>query len=160
MEQNKTVEIIRKLFGFDEWATGRVFDSLKTASGQNHKAHRLVAHLLVAEKVWMLRLRGEDTSAINLSPELSITECEQLANENRKAYAAFLDSLKEEGLDSVVTYKNSKGIEFSTSVRDILTHVALHGTYHRGQIASAVRSEGDVPPNTDYITFVRESNAE
>ena len=160
MEQNKTVEIIRRLFSFDGWATGRVFDSLKTASSENHKADRLVAHLLVAEKVWMLRLHGEDTSAINLSPELSITECERLAHENRQAYAAFLDSLKEERLDSVVTYKNSKGIEFSTSVSDILTHVALHGTYHRGQIAAAVRSEGDVPVNTDYITFVRESSAE
>ena len=34
----------------------------------------------------------------------------------------------------LVTYKNSKGTEFRNSKRDILTHVALHGQYHRGQI--------------------------
>jgi len=34
--------------------------------------------------------------------------------------------------------------------------VALHGSYHRGQVAAAVRAAGGEPVNTDYITYVRE----
>jgi uncharacterized damage-inducible protein DinB len=152
------IKIIRKLFAYDEWAITRIVASLKSMSSQNQKAIRSLAHLLVAERIWFLRLQDQDTSEINLSPELSLAECESLANENQRAYADFLGSLNEDGLHSTVTYKNSKGIEFSTPVADILTHVALHGTYHRGQIATAVRGEEVTPVNTDFITFVRETD--
>ncbi|WP_244563156.1 DinB family protein [Paenibacillus uliginis] len=54
-----------------------------------------------------------------------------------------------------MTYTNSSGKEFMTSIRDILTHVALHGQYHRGQINSRFRADGIDPVNMDYITFVR-----
>jgi uncharacterized damage-inducible protein DinB len=37
----------------------------------------------------------------------------------------------------------------------MLTHVAMHGSYHRGQIAAALRAGGDIPSPTDYIAFVR-----
>lgn len=150
------IETIHKLFTYDGWAITRILASLKSMPSQNQKALRSLAHLLVAEKVWFLRLQGQDTSETNLSPELSLGECESLANENQRAYADFLGSLNEDSLDSMVTYRNSKGTEFSTPVGDILTHVALHGTYHRGQIATAMRGEGVIPVNTDFITFVCE----
>lgn len=150
------METIRKLFSHDEWANKRLLDSFKSASSRNEKAQRLLAHLLVSEKIWLLRLRGEDTSEIDKSPELSLEDCEQLSHEMSKAYVDFLDSLSEEDLDSKFTYKNFAGAEFHTPLKDILLHVALHGTYHRGQIASAVRLEGTTPVSTDFIIFVRE----
>lgn len=152
------IEIIRKLFAYDEWAITRILESLESMSSRNQKALRPLAHLLIAEKVWFLRLQGQDTSEINLSPELSLAECESLANESHRKYADFLGSLNKDDLHSSVIYKNSKGTEFSTPVVDILTHVALHGTYHRGQIAAAVRGEEVTPVNTDFITFVRETD--
>jgi uncharacterized damage-inducible protein DinB len=59
-------------------------------------------------------------------------------------------------LNTTMTYRNSKGLEFTNSVGDTLTHVWLHGSYHRGQIAQAIRRAGHEPVNTDFITFVRE----
>lgn len=150
------METIRDLFKYDGWANARVFDSLKAAPGGSRKAVRLLAHLLVSEKVWLLRLRGVDTSGINLSPEMSLAECEALAGEMQREYAEHLGSLGEEDLNQKVAYRNSKGKEFQTSLGDILTHVALHGAYHRGQIAAAVRGEGAAPVSTDFINYVRE----
>ncbi|HEU5359182.1 MAG TPA: DinB family protein, partial [Gemmatimonadales bacterium] len=54
-----------------------------------------------------------------------------------------------------VTYRNSAGLEFTSTVEDILLHVALHGAYHRGQVARALREGGAVPNATDYIAFIR-----
>ena len=150
------VGIVDRLLRYDGWAATRVLLALKSASTLNPKALRLLAHLLVAERVWYLRLQGEDTTGMNLSPELSLEECEQLAEQNRNGYHAYLTALSAEKLDSVVTYRNSKGVEFQTSVKDILLHVMLHGAYHRGQIATAVRADGGVPVDTDYIIFTRE----
>jgi uncharacterized damage-inducible protein DinB len=41
------------------------------------------------------------------------------------------------------------------AVGDMLLHVALHGAYHRGQIALLVRAGGSTPSPTDYIAFIR-----
>ena len=67
----------------------------------------------------------------------------------------FLAGLSTPKLEQIVSYKNSKGKEFNNSVRDILTHVALHGQYHRGQINLLLRANEFEPVNVDFITFVR-----
>jgi uncharacterized damage-inducible protein DinB len=48
---------------------------------------------------------------------------------------------------------------FRSQISDILLHVALHSSYHRGQIAAAVRAAGVTPVNTDFITFARASSS-
>ena len=138
------------------WANNRVLDLLQDLSSDNERARKLFSHILAAEQVWMTRLLGRDSSDIPIWPDLSLDECSALMEMNRLSYRQFLDSLTEEAFDQEVSYKNSKGMGFSTAVRDILTHVSLHGTNHRGQIAAAVRDAGDEPANTDFISFVRE----
>ena len=136
------LETIQRLFSYDRWAIDRILDSFKSAPATNQKALNLLAHLLLAEKIWLLRLKGEDTSKINKSPESSVSECESLASDLRVAYAEFLGSLDQDDLPSLINYKNFAGAEFHTPLQEILMHVALHGVYHRGQIALAVRAEG------------------
>ena len=66
-----------------------------------------------------------------------------------------LASLDEDGLRDGVAYRNSKGEFWTSTVGDILTHVVLHASYHRGQIAAAVRQAGGEPAYTDFIHAVR-----
>ena len=54
-----------------------------------------------------------------------------------------------------IIYKNSKGIEFSNTVQDVIFHVINHSTYHRAQIASDLKANGIEPINTDYIFYKR-----
>ena len=49
----------------------------------------------------------------------------------------------------------SAGQAFRSTLEDILLHVALHGAYHRGQLAMLVRDGHGEPAPTDYIAFVR-----
>jgi uncharacterized damage-inducible protein DinB len=35
----------------------------------------------------------------------------------------------------------------------------MHGSYHRGQLARAVREAGAQPINTDFINYVRQLDA-
>jgi len=37
----------------------------------------------------------------------------------------------------------------------ILSHVIIHGGYHRGQIAILLRQAGSDPAVTDFIAYVR-----
>jgi uncharacterized damage-inducible protein DinB len=81
--------------------------------------------------------------------------CVILIEENNRNFSELLASLSDANVDDQVVYKNSTGKEFTTSIRDILTHVALHGQYHRGQINRVLRGEGLEPVNIDFITFAR-----
>jgi uncharacterized damage-inducible protein DinB len=60
-----------------------------------------------------------------------------------------------ERLTEEVSYTNSKGEAWSSTVDEILTHIAIHSAYHRGQIAADLRSAGQTPAYTDYIHAVR-----
>jgi uncharacterized damage-inducible protein DinB len=144
---------LRQLFTYDEWAIARSLSSIDQSA--ESKAKLLLSHILLAEKIWLTRLRGDDSSAIPTFEEYSIDECREMAAELHREYVAFIDSLSELDLDRPITYRNTSGVEFSTPIREILTHVGLHGAYHRGQIAWLVREGGNTAINTDYIAFTR-----
>jgi len=61
-----------------------------------------------------------------------------------------------QSLTERVSYTNSKGEAWTNTVEEILTHVTIHSAYHRGQIASSLRSAGMEPAYTDYIHGVRQ----
>ena len=153
----QTIEELRDLLNYNEWANRRAIAALKASADPSAKALRALTHLLVSEKTWLLRFQIEqDSTGFNFWPDASLQQCEALADETARAYQDFVGGLTEEGLDAVATYKNSKGVEYQTPYREMLTHVLIHSAYHRGQVAMAVRAEGGEPASTDYITFVRE----
>ena len=59
-------------------------------------------------------------------------------------------------LTAQASYQNSKGEKFSSRQADILMHVVMHGAYHRGQIAAAIRAAGSEPAYTDFIHCIRQ----
>lgn len=150
-------EYLERLFDHVFWADSRVLELLGRAQArESEDAMRLFSHVLAAERVWLLRLRGEDSAIQPIWPELSLAEMDAMSAANRGGYTRYLQALTDSDLERVAEYRNSSGTAFQTPVVDILTHVALHGSYHRGQIARAVRGAGGDPVNTDYIRYVRD----
>ncbi len=148
---------IRHFFDYATWANSRALASVETVAAERPSALRPLGHLLAAERVWLLRLTGQDASHVELSPDFTLEECRALVEENRVAFEQFLGGLEQSALASAVVYRTTKGVEYHTPVREILTQLLMHGVHHRGQMASAVRAEGGTPASTDYITFVRET---
>jgi uncharacterized damage-inducible protein DinB len=153
----ETMTVLRRLFDYNAWATRRLIEALKEPANQSAKALRALTHLVFAEQEWLARLNAQkDSTGVNFWAELSLEACEALNNQNQQAFEDLFGKLDELQLDSVAVYKNSKGNEYRTPFRDVVTHVALHSTYHRGQVAMAIRAEGGSPPNTDFIIYQRE----
>jgi len=149
------MKTIKKMFEHLHWANLRILETLKTSGNQDHQAKQLFSHILIAEEVWLNRMKGLPSGPQALWTELSIEECSKLAEANYKNFTEFLTGLSDEKSEDIISYKNSTGKEFSTSIADILTHVALHGQYHRGQINRRLRQKKLEPINIDYITYVR-----
>ena len=89
-------------------------------------------------------------------PELTRVECRTLIERNHGAFAHFAAAAPAE-LAREVRYRTSRGDEFRNTVAEILTHVATHGMYHRGQVALDVRRAGGEPRAADLVFCLRET---
>jgi uncharacterized damage-inducible protein DinB len=148
---------LQKLLQHATWANRRILDLLETTNSAPPQPLRSFAHVLTTERIYLERMRSLDPWPQIFWPDLTLEQCAASIIENQFAYKKFFSGLVENELDTAVRYRNSKGMEFQTPIKDLLMHVALHGSYHRGQIAQALRLAGGEPVNTDFITFVRES---
>lgn len=137
------------------WANQRILETLESIEDENQEGRRLFSHILFAEKIWITRLQGLNSSRLPLWSDVNIEVCAELVKQNEDSSTALLTKLANTDLEQLISYTNSKGIEFKNSVRDILTHVALHGQYHRGQINARLRADDNEPVDVDFITFVR-----
>jgi uncharacterized damage-inducible protein DinB len=145
---------LRRLFRHLDWADARALEALRSAPEGPPRALEIYGHVLGAEHVWLTRLEHLPASTA-VWPALDLDQCERLAAENHLGFTHFMDGLDPGDFAREVAYTNSAGLSFKTPIDDILIHVALHGCYHRGQVALLLRQGGAEPAPTDYIAFVR-----
>lgn len=148
------MEHLRRVIDHLAWADARVLDGLKTSPGGDARAMELYTHVLGAEHVWLARIAGRPPG-VAVWPTLTLEGATRLATENVATLRQMLAAATPASLARTVRYTNSAGRTYDSRVEDILLHVALHGAYHRGQVAFIVRVAGGEPAPTDYIGFVR-----
>ncbi len=148
------MKTIQKMYEHLNWANQRILETLLNVEVEFQQVS-LFSHILYSEQVWITRIKGMESSQMPIWSDGDLEVCARLIKQNEDNFKTLLTEIAETDLDNLISYTNSKGGEFKTSMRDILTHVALHGQYHRGQINSRIRADGFEPVNTDYITFVR-----
>lgn len=144
-----------RAFRYHAWANEAALASLRDCPAAVGEAVPLMAHLLAADQVWLSRLRASAPSPVVLWPASSLEECRTRAAECERGWADYLSGATPESLLADVDYRNTRGEPFRNASAEILTHVLIHGSYHRGQIAKAVGRAGGKAAVTDYIAFIR-----
>jgi uncharacterized damage-inducible protein DinB len=147
-----------RLYDHLAWADNLVLDALEKAGEPSEAVLRLLGHLFSAERIWLMRVQGKDTSKVAVWSTLSLAQCRTVAEESTAGFREIIQKATVDRLAGLISYRTSKGQSLESSLEDILLHVALHGAYHRGQIAGLVRREGLEPVSTDFITFARSSD--
>ena len=150
-----TVEHLRGLFRYDDWANRRTLTTLNDQTSD--RSRRILAHILITKQEYFERLDGKDSTGFNFWPDLSLEQCERLADSTHASYTSLLDNADESVLEQTARYKTSEGVPYENTYRDLLTHVLLHSSIHRGNIVLKMREEGLEPPQIDYIIYLREN---
>jgi len=145
-------DLLESLFSHMWWAHDALFTELRRVP-PDAETLRLFAHVVAAEHLWLSRIDATK-ARVAVWPTLSLDEIAGLEAENRARFRELLRR-RDDTRQQRVRYRNSAGNEFDNNVGEILAHVALHGHYHRGQVARVMRAEGREPVYTDYIGFVR-----
>jgi uncharacterized damage-inducible protein DinB len=148
-------EYFRRQFAYDAWANQQVLAALQPDDTGFARSLELFAHIISAERLWLERIRLQPQS-LAVWPELSLAQATGQSSEVNRLWRDYLEPLSSAGLAQLVSYKNSKGESYTSTVADILTHVLLHSAYHRGQIASHMRANALNPAYTDFIHAARQ----
>ena len=149
-----------KMFRHMKWADISILNLLERQNINQGKAVELISHIAIAEDTCYKRITYEFYEN-RFWDILSIEECTRMVEQTSSKYTNYISSLPENEFQKKISFKNSKGVDYTTTVEDLLTHVAFHGMYHRGQIMMLMRNEGKEVAATDYAMFIREDgNAE
>jgi uncharacterized damage-inducible protein DinB len=148
-------DFLRRQFAYDEWANKEVLNAIRSAGGESQRSLQLMSHILASELLWLERLKHQPQS-MPVWPEPDLAQCEAQAATMGGLWLEFLDLITAGDVSQSLSYKNSKGEQWTSTIVDVLTHVVLHSAYHRGQIASHMRANGQTPAYTDFIHGVRQ----
>ena len=144
-----------RLLHYDHYANLRILATLLQTK-DHAKAKQLMAHLLIAQQVWLGRCINNPANITTLWPNWVTDTFEERINDNYQQWLIYLENLSDNDLGQSIHYKNLQGDDFETKLTDILTHLINHGTHHRAQIGQHLKLAGADLPNTDYILFARQ----
>ena len=144
-------QMLLRFFEFDAWANQETLRSLETMKNPPERAVALIAHIAATQRVWLERALTVPQS-VAVWPYWSLPET---AKELPTVLGEWRRLIATDDLSRDFAYTNTKGQHFWNQLSDVALHVAFHGVYHRGQIATLVRQHGAEPAYTDFIQAVR-----
>jgi len=152
--QAGALALVRRLIAHAAWADLLLWNALEQQDDVPPLVWQEYLHVLGAESVWLARLELRPVTSM-IWPTGGRDEARALRSSVRVGYEAYSAGLDDESLHRPVAYRNSAGDAFSNPPIEVLTHVALHGQYHRGKINVLLRQASSAPAPVDYISFVR-----
>lgn len=150
---------------YHRWAFGRLYERVNEVVDDDYFAdrklffrsiHASLNHLLLVDRVWLTRLRGEPTGRFDLGEEVESDrrDLERAVFAQCDAFIAYADALAENAIDADVRYVSSKGEPFTMPLAPLIAHIVNHATHHRGQISTALTQLGIEAPVMDIPYFL------
>lgn len=145
-----------------QWADAEVWKAVTASEKavEDAKLRELLYHLHVVQRAFLRAWRGE--SMEEPFPEFSEAGAlREWAGAYYDEAKAFLGALDEDGLNRAMPLPWAALVERrfgrkpeNTSIGETALQVAMHSTYHRGQVNARLREVGAEPPLVDYIAWL------
>ena len=158
---------IQRFGRYNRWANRRLYDACAILPDEAYRArrpsffgsiHRTLNHILVGDRIWLGRIRGEPPNGLPLDaelyPDFATLRAARESEDDR--IRAFADGLSESDLAGVIEYANTSGARFAMPLGLILQHVFNHQTHHRGQVHALLKEAGAEPPALDIVVYLRD----
>lgn len=125
-------------------------------AGSFGSIHALLNHILLGDRIWMARFRGEGKTTPPLNAELyqAFPGLRAARKEEDTRIAEFFDGLSAEFLEHEIHYRNSLGVSYVENPAVAMSHMFNHQTHHRGQIHVMLSQTGVSPPSLDMHRII------
>jgi uncharacterized damage-inducible protein DinB len=144
-------EYFKTLFEHEHWANLKVLEALISIQNAPKKAIEVFSHTIAAQRIWLDRI-NHNTTDLKVWEVFEVEIMLELLEINYNDVCKIIDS---QDINQLIAYQNSKGENFTSTINQILTHLALHASYHRGQVILFLKADLTTLPSTDYILYLR-----
>jgi uncharacterized damage-inducible protein DinB len=147
-----------KLVAIKRWADRGLYDVIsqnvdRLSSEETSIMLRILDHMHVVDTIFQHHLQGEPHTFQAPRSE-TMPELQTLARNAKKVddwYASYVDALTESEFEQPIDFVFTSGKPARMRRGEIILHVCLHGTYHRGNAGAVLQLRG-MTPSRDAIT--------
>ena len=156
------IERYRRWFEYERDSHAKTLASLNVVPEELREAEAfrkavyLLGHIVAARRMWLFRFGIAKENAELFPSGITLEQLAGQVSEMQSMWSDYLNQLQDADLERVFEYRSYEGPQFRSTIEDILTQLFGHSWYHRGQIASLVRSLGVEPAVTDFVFWSRE----
>jgi uncharacterized damage-inducible protein DinB len=113
--------------------------------------HALLNHILLGDRIWMSRFKGEGhtTPPLNAILYQSLADLRSARMQEDLEIEAFFGNATQDFLVKTLSYINSKGFSYQDSAPLAVLHFFNHQTHHRGQVHVMISQTEIQPPSLD-----------
>jgi len=153
-------DYLLSLLDYNVWANEEYFKEIRVLPAGEVTKQRpslmnniliSVNHLLVIEKVWLAHMKGEPHTFEKLQAILheDLNDLMATKKEMDREIRSYVSDLNEDDLEAVVEYELIGGNQGSLPRYMIITHLAMHGAFHRGYLADMFGQIPLIPGSQD-----------
>ena len=158
-----TVKDLEGLFEYSYWANKHLFvvlsqltaeQFIRPVAGSYGSVRSTMVHILSAEWGWLDRCGGTSRGpALNAVDYPTLASVFDRWQEVERYVREFLSTLRDSDLGRRVEFALGGGPKEVLPLGDLMSHAAIHGVHHRGQVALLLRSLGYAPGNFDMLSY-------
>jgi uncharacterized damage-inducible protein DinB len=167
-----TINEIRQLFTYTEWANARVLDAAEKLPPEEllrdvHISHKSILgtllHVAGADWIWLERWLGNSPVGPDAwagwTPDdaRSLQQVRDKWQQVVRRRNAYLEKASDADLSRELGYTRFTGEPYSLPLGQQIQHVINHATLHRGQVVGMIRQLGMAPPTTDLLFYLMET---
>lgn len=141
----------KSIFEHEHWANLKVLESIITASETPQRVIDIFSHTIAAQRIWLDRINANITDL----KVWEVFDTEIMLELLEINYVDINKIIDNQDLEQLIVYQNSAGQPFTNTINQVLSHLALHASYHRGQVVLLLKGKTEFLPATDYIFYLR-----
>ncbi|WP_339074324.1 DinB family protein [Teredinibacter turnerae] len=152
--------MIKKL-SYKAWADAELLTALNAIDshkfpGEQHMALRLFNHVNVVDQIFIGHItgNGHGYTKTNTDSTPTLAELSERVSNADHWLIEFVKTVDEVGLQREINFTFTDGDEGRMTVAEVLDHLVIHGTYHRGNIGMLLSDCGLARPADIYTRFL------
>lgn len=156
--------LLQRLYGYHAWANNDLLNKLGTLDRERHKAElhtalRLVSHYYIVSRIFAAHLIGTEHgyASDNTDGTPTLDELRTAVTISDQWYLDYVCGVSSESLAEPVPFTFTDGDKGYMTREEMLTHVALHGGYHRGEIGRILWQLSVTPPWDTFAVYLHQT---
>lgn len=154
---------LRAVYGYHAWANSDLIAKLElldqAAQGRDrHTAIRLINHYYVVAEIFAAHLRGvrHHYKAAGTVETPVLSELRAAVTASDQWYLNYVQGISPSELSGAVPFTFTDGDKGYMTREEMLTHVVLHGGYHRGEVGRILSQHSVTPPHDTFSVYLHQ----